>query len=259
MRVLAVDWSGKQYVAGSAIWLAEVSDGEVSRLESGRGREQLTDHLIDLAQREPAFVVGLDLAFSLPAWFLQEQGLESVRELWELMDAGADDWLRPPKPPFWGAAGKAASGLLPEQEFRKTEREHAAVAGIRAQSVFKLVGAGQVGAGSLRGMRALNRLSKEGFRIWPFDEPALPLVVEIYPRLLTGPVNKGSAEHRQRYLERFPNLSERIRISASSSEDGFDALVSALVLARHQNGFSTLRAEPEFALEGRIWTPREGV
>ena len=41
-----------------------------------------------------------------------------------------------------------------------------------------------------------------GFRVWPFEAPALgakvgrPLLVEIYPRLLTGEVNKGSAAAR---------------------------------------------------------------
>ena len=58
------------------------------------------------------------------------------------------------------------------------------VAGFPAKSVFQLVGNGQVGRGSVRGMPHLARLRAEGFAIWPFDGARDRLVVEIYPSLL---------------------------------------------------------------------------
>jgi hypothetical protein len=83
-RVIAVDWSGARMGAARKIWLAEVADGALRRLESGRGREALTRLLIDEAERDPDLVVGLDFAFSFPLWHLQERGLDAVQALWEL-------------------------------------------------------------------------------------------------------------------------------------------------------------------------------
>ena len=59
--------------------------------------------------------------------------------------------------------------------------------------MFKLVGAGQVGRGSLRGMRHLIELEKAGFSIWPFSS-GLPLVVEIYPAALGDFKGKGDPQ-----------------------------------------------------------------
>ena len=63
-------------------------------------------------------------------------------------------------------------------------RHGCAPAGYPAKSVFQLVGNGQVGRGSVRGMPHLARLRAEGFAIWPFDGASDRLVVEIYPSLL---------------------------------------------------------------------------
>ncbi|MFD4251518.1 hypothetical protein ACFWQL_17435 [Amycolatopsis thermoflava] len=89
-RVVAVDWSGR---AGPAqrrvIWVAEVAGGELVRLENGRSREEVVDWLIGTAT--PDLVVGLDFAFSLPAWYLRERGL-TARGLWAAL---AEESLTP--------------------------------------------------------------------------------------------------------------------------------------------------------------------
>jgi hypothetical protein len=116
------------------------------------------------------------------------------------------------------------------------------------------VGAGQVGPGSLYGMQALHRLAGGGFSVWPFDVPELPLVVEIYPRLLTGTVVKSDRAARIRYIEeRSPELA--LVQTAVSSEDAFDAAVSALAMAASVDELLGLEAVPEFSLEGCIWAP----
>lgn len=94
--------------------------------------------------------------------------------------------------------GHAAVADRPQ--FRQTELDVRA-RGIRPKSVFQLVGAGQVGRGSLYGMQALHRLAAAGFRIWPFDPPGRPLVVEIFPRLLTRAVVKSNAQAPEYALE----------------------------------------------------------
>lgn len=107
-------------------------------------------------------------------------------------------------------------------------------------------------------MPILSRLSDAGFHIWPFDDPALPLIVEIYPRLLTGPVRKSKASARAGHLTNVRrSIAEPLRRLAASSEDAFDAAVSALVMDEHQYGLTMQkRAEDETTrLEGRIWWP----
>jgi hypothetical protein len=83
-------------------------------------------------------------------------------------------------------------------------------------------------------MAILSKLSAQGFSIWPFDEILPPVIVEIYPRLLTGPVKKTLAPERAAYRERhFPELSGESLQAVEGSEDAFDAAVSALVMSRH--------------------------
>ena len=109
-------------------------------------------------------------------------------------------------------------------------------------------------------MPHLATLRSEGFSIWPFHEVQTPLVIEIYPRLLTHQVNKSDFDARQKYLaERFPEIDNALACKAASSEDAFDAAVSALVMGRHVDEISSLTRsqDPTALIEGRIWWPRE--
>jgi hypothetical protein len=160
-------------------------------------------------------------------------------------------------PPFWGRPG-AGNPHPPDRRYRRTELIDAG----GAKSVFQIGGAGAVGTGSVRGMSHLRTLSDAGFDIWPFGPAGWPRVLEIHPRVLTGPVNKSRWRDRHDLLfERFadgqPNaLLER----AAGSEDGFDAAVSALVMAEHDASIAGLEptADPTTLIEGRIWAPRPG-
>jgi hypothetical protein len=131
----------------------------------------------------------------------------------------AETWLADPQPPFWRTRKPAG-----QAGFRRTELE----CGGRPKSVFQLVGAGQVGTGSLRGMPFLPRL-RERFAIWPFDEPRLPLLVEIYPRLHLDGSEQYESEHAR------------------------DAAAAALAMSRWPGDWSRLPREPAYSLEGRIW------
>jgi hypothetical protein len=108
-------------------------------------------------------------------------------------------------------------------------------------------------------MRLLHRLHQAGFSIWPFDPPGWPRVIEIYPRLLTGPVAKANVEKRATYLAaRYPDLASRFRDAAVRGEDAFDAAVSALVMAQHADALAHLPevVDPREVREGMIWYPR---
>ena len=261
-RVIAVDWSGAKVGARSKIWLAEVRDGRLTRLESGRDRAEVVADLIASAEADPDVVVGLDFAFGFPGWYAKKLGATSVEELWTLVEEQREEWLRGCPHPFWGRPGKRKPNLPEHEHFRHTERRVAKRYGVTPKSVFQIGGAGAVGTGSVRGMPHLTTLVERGFSIWPFHAVRLPLVIEIYPRLLTGNVTKADFDARAAYLAEgeFPEIDDSLACKVMHSEDAFDAAVSAVVMSRHRDQLSALTASKDATelIEGRIWWPAAG-
>ena len=259
LRCIAVDWSGAKTGARNRIWLAEVQNGTVVRLESGRDRREVIDELIAEARRNPSLIVGFDFAFSFPMWFFRKHLVESARGMWALVEREGEGWLSECPEPFWGRPGHRHpdADALPEP-YRATETALPAIGGVRPKSVFQIGGAGAVGTGSIRGMPFLKELVEVGFSAWPFDDLRPPAVVEIYPRALTGEVVKSSSDARAAYLDRlYPDLAADVRGAAADSEDAFDALVSALVMWDQADELRRLRraADWETRWEGAIWVP----
>ena len=265
-QVLAIDWSGALAPAvqrkSIAVAGAGVSDG-VFTLRRGLLRSDVEAELAVLGRSGAQVVAGLDFSFSLPEHFFERMGCASAQELWALVEAEGERWLRAPgHAHFWGRrkgecqpVGHRAPLWL---GYRACERA-AALGGRLPGSTFQIGGAGAPGTGSLRGMPMLARLREAGWSVWPFDPPRLPLLVEIYPRLLTGPVVKSDAAARARYLgaPEYAGLSDEVRAEAAASEDAFDALVSVLVMRRHAAEFARLRQAQDrrTLLEGAIWRP----
>ena len=247
-RVVAVDWSGRVRGGGRYRWCAEVVDGELVSLRDGWDVDSLFAHLVELAGGDD-IAVGLDFSFSLPAWFLDQLGVHDGPELWDVVARDGETWLRECTPPFWGRPGR---GRPRQQDLRDTERAVAGFAGVSPKSTFQIGGAGSVGTASLRGMPLLSRLRAAGFAVWPFDDPSWPMVLEVWPRLFTGPVVKSNAEARATYT-RDRGLPAEIAVT----EDAFDAAVAALGMwtARHElwclprSGLGVARRE------GWIWSP----
>lgn len=257
-RVIAIDWSGAISLASSKIWLAEVHDGRLVRLEPGRDRDQVMAHLIRDTSADNDVVIGLDFAFSFPRWYAKQLGVTTIEELWHLVARQGAEWLSSCQHPFWGRAGRPKPNL--PEHFRRTEKQASNRKGSNPKSVFQIGGAGTVGTGSIRGIPYLATLRAEGFSIWPFHKVQTPLVVEIYPRLFTGPVNKASANEREAYLaEHCPEVDHTLACKATRSEDAFDAAVSAVVMSRHLDEISTLTVSNDDTdlIEGRIWWHRE--
>jgi hypothetical protein len=252
-RFVAVDWSGRARGAAGFIWVAEVVGGRLVALTAGRGREATVAYLKGLvAAGDERVVVGLDFAFSAPAWWLDAVGVEDGPELWAWMAAGNGEAVlraEPTPAPFWGRAGsRRAVALAGREELRATER------GTGARSVFQIGGAGAVGTGSLRGMALLPTLA-EAYAIWPW-EVGPHVALEIYPRLLTGPVVKSSASARVAYLRRdHGDQAPALLAHAATSEDAFDAAVSALAMAAAADELRALSADPQKRREGAIWIP----
>lgn len=269
--------------------------GGTVALESGRTRAELTDWLVELARETPRMALAIDCCFSFPAWFLAEHGCASITEFWKAVAAGKGEaWLHRDCADhrFWGVTGPARTGKRPAEfsgvglrrMMRSTDWENKIAVrqeggdaeraekmrGITAKSPFQIGGSGSVGTGSLRAMPMLLALREAGFRIWPFEDAALhveqpaPLVLEMYTRLLTGPVAKSNAEARRAYLlarrraePDYAGLTRPVLAKAEGSEDAFDALVCAVEIARHRAELAPLRAthDPVLQLEGITWRP----
>jgi hypothetical protein len=258
VRVLAIDWSGKLKREGEHLWIAEVRDGQLVTLENGRDRQELIAQVVATTDDDPRTVVALDFAFSFPKWWCDEHGWGEARAVWSAMATLGEGLLSACDEPLWGRPGKTNPNT-PKRSYRRTDRR---ANGDTAKSVFQVGGAGAVGTGSIRGMPHLTTLADHGFSIWPFDASGWPRVIEIYPRALTGPVNKSRWADRHAYLHtRFPEQPPELLERAAGSEDAFDAAASALMMARHEDELANLSAtdDPFHAIEGAIWRPGNGT
>jgi hypothetical protein len=279
-QFVGVDWSGADGdpAQRAAIWLAVVRDGVLCELTPRLTRAEAVERVIALAGLHPRTVVGLDFAFSLPRWWLAERGFTSAEEVWRWAagraEADRHGWLRELPEPFWGTRFRLrpADAFGPGRpELRATERE-ARDAGAAPMSAFRLFGPGTVGAQGLRGHPCLLRLQEAGFSIWPFEPPAWPLCVEVYPRLLVRQLAPAlarlrAAELRAAFLEAAPagltgpgaEHAETLRANG----DAFDAAVSAWALWHGRAALAFLPAEEpvdDYRLEGRIWRlPEEAL
>jgi hypothetical protein len=294
-----VDQAGQRRHIWAGVWTASggasgAASGRIT-LEAGRTRAELIAWLIELARETPRMVVGIDCCFSYPAWFLEEHGCRTVFAFWEHVAAGhGERWLareageiaRDAR--FWGSPHKRPpefSGAGLYRSMRRTDMDNkitprlaggdteraAKMLGITPKSPFQIGGSGSVGTGSLRAIPLLLQLREAGFRVWPFEDSAVrapeprPLLVEMYTRLLTGPVAKSNPLARKAYMtarrkeepETYGRLSRGVLAKALGSEDAFDALVCAMEMVRHAQDFAALKQTEDetLRLEGITWRP----
>jgi hypothetical protein len=258
-RAIAVDWSGRRDDPHEAIWIAVADDGRLVALDNGFSRAGAVARVIELAGGCDRTAIGIDFAFGFPRWFCERNGWPDGPAAWRAAADHGESRLRECEWPFWGRTGRR-NELAPAQLLRQTDLDLRPAAA--PKSVFQIGGAGAVGTGSLRGMPHLIELARAGVSVWPFDaRPGWPRAVEIYPRLLTGPVVKSRHRERRDHLARAlagqdAVLAER----AAGSEDAFDAAVSAVAMARVFASLEALPAAGEpYRIEGRIWRPEVGA
>ena len=197
--MVAIDWSGaKGEGKHPGIWVTAMRGDELVVDRGSWSRAEA----VDFVMTQPAPVVaGFDFSFGVPAWFARELGCPTIDQIWAC-----------------------------EMRLR--------AAGLPAKSVFQLVGNGQVGRGSVRGMPHLARLRAEGFAIWPFDGARDRTAIEIYPSLLR---------------RRFPDLDD----GAAPTNDARDARVSARAMTARAEELSQLAAARDHVtrIEGDVWIP----
>ena len=250
-RIIAVDWSGAKDPATQKqkIWWCNGSvdqQGElrIGALSHGNTRAEFVDWLKDQTKGPRRMLVGLDFPFSFPKGWVGRQQLQET-ESWDDVVAfcreNAEAILGECLPPFWGHPGTTkpraedfeALGL--DSLFRKTEART-----LTAKSAFQIGGAGAPGTAAVRGIPHLLVLRQAGFSIWPFDGSLEELgldhvVVEIYPRVFEGDVRKSNREAREELVDRVSEqegviVRDAIRQKAFSTEDAFDAFISAVAM-----------------------------
>jgi hypothetical protein len=257
VQVLAVDWSGDARAAARRIRVASAMPGRLLEVRAGLDRDGVVAHLLTRAARGP-LVAGLDFSFALPAWFAREQGCADVAALWDLVARDGEEWLRACRPPFWGRGPRPRPPDDPARPGLRVTEAAARADGLDPRSTFQIGGAGAVGTGSLRGMPHLARLRAAGFAVWPFDDAGPATVLEIYPRVHTGPVVKRSAAARRAVVDADPRIPPDLRDDVVATEDAFDAALSALDMAEHLDELTALRAAPPGrpeSVEGALWRP----
>ena len=228
--MVAIDWSGAKGEGRiRGIWVTAMRGDELVVDRGSWSRAEAVDFV--MTQPTPV-IAGFDFSFGVPAWFAAVLGCATIDDVWSKAETECDAWLAP-APPFWNTR----CVLDDAKRFRACEKRLRA-AGFPAKSVFQLVGNGQVGRGSVRGMPHLARLRAEGFAIWPFDGASDRLVVEIYPSLLR---------------RRFPDLDD----GAAPTNDARDARVSARAMTARAEAFMRLvaAADPVTRIEGDVWVP----
>jgi predicted nuclease with RNAse H fold len=235
---VAIDWSGavSAHAQRRHICIATVRPDGVPQCASGMTREEI---VAMVAALPPPVVVGFDFSFGLPAWFARDLGCTGIDDVWAAAATHEHDWLHDVAAPFWGRGARPRCDLDVDRRFRACELElHRR--GLPAKSVFQLVGNGQVGAGSVRGMALLPRLRDAGFAIWPFDDAGDRTVVEIYPRAFR---DRG----------RVAPLPD----AAGTSRDAFDASISGSAMFEHRHEFRARRAATDAVtrIEGNVWLP----
>ena len=223
-------------------------------------------------------LVGFDMSMSFafddagayfPGWTASPSG---ARELWGLVEAvcadephlGATTFADHPcaAPHFRRHGGREGAAFGGGRgRFRQTEHAQAR-AGCRPYSNFNLVGAAQVGKGSLAGMRLLHRLQHR-FPIWPFDPISErgSVLVEIYTTLAAIAAGRSAARSKIRdYADLNAALaalsSEPVHGDGALSDHAADALISAAWLrqiAHDPSWWAPPLLTPEIAMrEG--WT-----
>jgi hypothetical protein len=203
--------------------MAVVREGRLVESRALATREEAVECVLGA---EPPVVAGFDFSFSVPVWFALANGCASIDDVWALARRDGEEWLAPAEP-FW----RDRCNVSPERRFRRCERRYPG-----AKSVFQLVGNGQVGAGSVRGMPLLADMRARGVAIWPFDEPSDRTVFEIYPSALRPLASARGPFH---------------------SNDERDAVCSALVMWDAREPVAARRAatDPTTRLEGDVWAP----
>lgn len=276
---IGIDWSGAKG-SYSGIALAECrADGSGPRLIAPpAGRWTRSAVAAWLGQRIASgerLLAGFDFAFGFP--WIEGEGYLAQRvphitdafALWELIEqasAEAPDFHSGPlvthetfADSYW-VSGKQKPEWRNDK--RRTETACGEATSTYPETVFKLIGAKQVGKAALAGIRTLRAIrlaAPAQVAVWPFEDADRPTVLaEIYPTLFRRQALGGTAKIKERAtldnaLAALGSGPARGAPASFSDHDG-DALISAAGL-RWLDRSGKLFTVPE---EAKAQARREG-
>lgn len=275
----AVDWSGAagQWHRGIAVAIIGPEDPAPFLLHPDRtwSRSQVLEWLVDETPHDT--LIGFDLGQSLP--FMDAGGFfptwdrspGTARNLWALVEElcadephlGATGFADHPdlaphfRRPRTKDEGNRQGAHYPAGRGRLRVTEHAQAAlGCAPTSNFNLVGAAQVGKGSLAGMRLFHRLPRE-ITVWPIDPlPAAEgyagkVVVEIYTTIAAMAAGRSARASKIRDHAALGDALAALDCAGTAAtgpitDHAADALITAAWL-RH--------ASRDAALWSALWNP----
>ena len=293
-RFVGIDWSGAARTSGQQIYVAEAHrhGGRITLHSVLRARDRAAvETFLRGGALEPApawagwpgptelsgrraRLIGLDFAFGFPAAFRhpdRPDGRWDWPDLGRLASSldsdGAGVRERLAGDPLLAGQFRFERGANATMHLRLTDEELAAAGaadGLRAESVFHLVGPSQVGIGSVTGIAMLHRLrSEQRVAVWPFAEDdaldAAPVVlIEVYPRMwLERGLHKNEFPERVRQLEAWEHQGivyrSKAELAAASSGDALDAAAAAIGLARSSPSLPSPAVLPQESREREGW------
>ncbi|RVU05388.1 hypothetical protein EOE18_08775 [Novosphingobium umbonatum] len=264
----AVDWSGAAGEFHRGIAVAIIGGQEdaptLLRPDHRWSRGQVLEWII--TQCPPDTLIGFDMGQSLPfadagAFFPQwPNSPPDARSLWAMVDSlcagephlGVNAFVDHAEiSRHFRRHGNRQGDLFPagRGRMRVTELAQAAM-GANPTSNFSLVGAAQVGKGSLAGMRLFHRLPRD-IAIWPMDPlpPRGKVVVEIYTTIAAMAAGRSARASKIRDWDELARALFALGCrpadlpSGPVTDHAADAMITAAWLRTHS-------ARPE------LWRPK---
>lgn len=253
----AIDWSGAagERHSGIAVAIMALDDPAPQLVRPGHAwsRGEVLEWLVH--ETPPHALFGFDLGQSLPfvdagAFFPGwPESPPDARSLWAMVDAlcasdphlGVSSFVDHPEiARHFRRHGSREGDLFGGGRGRFRETEWAqGLMGCAPTSNFNLVGAAQVGKGSLSGMRLLNRLPRD-IAVWPIDPlpGAGKVVVEIYTTIAAIAAGRSARNSKIRDADALAKALTALGCTAGALPDrvtdhAADALITAAWLRIH--------------------------
>lgn len=278
----AIDWSGaRSGYRGVAVACARAGTPVVTAVPPPPGfahwtRSALVERLAAEIAGGERMLIGFDFAFCFaqasrpalglaPDWSLREVWAEVERRCAADPDHYGGTFVTTAVPGTYWRSGKQPVGW--DEGLRRVDLRARDGAGVRPESMLKLVGTKQVGLASLAGMRALHALGAAAgprLAVWPGPvRPGQSVVLEIFPTLFRraalGRVAKirdaATLAQALAWWQARTAPDRDVDRPGAISDDLTDALVSAAALRQISQAPDALAdpRDPAAALEGWIF------
>ncbi|MHB8482016.1 MAG: hypothetical protein ACYDBV_04655 [Nitrospiria bacterium] len=276
-QYIGIDWSGAKGPQLPGLQVAVCKDGTsapelITNPKEGHWtRTILAEWLKVRIQNHGPILVGFDFAFAFPycdktEYFPKhDESPINLTDLWQTIENNCNS-----EKDFYGGQffkfekGRYANYFLYQtykgDYFEPRKRITESFCRIPTSSVFKFVGPGQVGTGSIAGIRFLYEMTKhlgDNLSIWPFDQVLKQnsVCLEIFPSLFYKLADQNGKDWSQisvinHTLEYFG--SDPITKLKIKRKDEADALISSAAI-RHLSKDPHLWSPTKMTFEAKVY------